>query len=153
MLLSTRGQYGTRAMIELGLAHGGPPVLLRDIARRQDISLKYLERVMGRLRSAGLVRGIRGARGGYVLTRDPEEITLREIVEALEGTLMILPGCDGVKVLARDEPCGCAMGTAWRKTRDAILEALESTTLGDLVRDQLQMARRIQHRFQVELTT
>ena len=85
MRTSTRSRYGVRLMLELALSHGKGPIFLKDIARRQEISDKYLSQIIIPLKSAGLVSSHRGAHGGYVLQREPARITIREIVEVLEG--------------------------------------------------------------------
>ena len=85
MRISTKGRYGTRAMVYLGENFGKEPVSLRELAEEEDISLKYMEQIVPLLKKSGLIRSIRGARGGYVLTRRPENISLRDILVALEG--------------------------------------------------------------------
>ena len=77
--ISTKGRYGTRAMLELGLSKGNGTMLLREIADSQDISVKYLEQIIPSLKSAGLVNSSRGASGGYSLARPAKEITIKEI--------------------------------------------------------------------------
>ena len=87
MKLSTRGRYGVRAMLELALNNGKGPVPLRDLALRQEISAKYLEQLLIPLKGAGLVKSVRGARGGYMLALEPARISLYDIVRSLEGPL------------------------------------------------------------------
>ena len=87
MRLSTKGRYGARLMLELALNYGNGPVLLKDIARRQEISEGYLEHLLPPLKAAGLVNSRRGPHGGYMLAKTPSEITLREVVQVLEGSL------------------------------------------------------------------
>jgi len=86
MKLSTRGRYGTRALLELALHQGEGPILLKDIARRQQISVQYLEHLITPLIAGGILRSTRGARGGVSLTRSPEQIKLSEVVQLLEGS-------------------------------------------------------------------
>ena len=105
MRLSTKGRYGTRAMLDLALNFGKEPVLLRDIARRQEVSEKYLEHSVSALRKAGLVRSIRGARGGYVLAKPPSEIRLSEIMEVLEGSMAPVDCVDDAHVCHRANLC------------------------------------------------
>ena len=90
MRLSTKGRYGTRALLELALRQGEGPVPLRDIAQRQQISLPYLQHLITPLIAAGIVRSIRGARGGVLLARPPEEIRLSEIIQLLECSILEL---------------------------------------------------------------
>ena len=87
MKISTKGRYALRLMLDLALSDPGVPVPLRDVAQRQDISDKYLEQIVTPLSRAGLVRSVRGAGGGYLLTRDPAEYTVGEILRPLEGSL------------------------------------------------------------------
>ncbi len=130
MRLSTKGRYGTRAMLDLALHFGKDPVLLRDIAARQEVSEKYLEHSMSALRKIGLVRSIRGARGGYVLARSPSKIKLSEIMEVLEGSMAPVECVDDAQVCHRADLC--VTREIWAKMKKAVDEILESTTLEDL---------------------
>ena len=94
MKLSTKGRYGTRLMIDLAENLTKGPVLLKDIAERQNISEKYLSRLAAVLKGSGLLLSFRGARGGYKLSRSPELITLKDILISIEGP-MTLVGCVG----------------------------------------------------------
>ena len=95
MKISTKGRYALRLMLDLALSDPGVPVPLRDVAQRQDISDKYLEQIVTPLSRAGLVRSVRGAGGGYLLTRDPAEYTVGEILRPLEGSLAPVCCVDG----------------------------------------------------------
>jgi Rrf2 family cysteine metabolism transcriptional repressor len=135
MKLSAREQYGLRAMIELGRRHRQGPVSLSDVAQAQSMSLGYLEQIVPLLKDARLVESTRGARGGYELSRAPKEITVGDVVRALEeGCVMPLKCIPGGK---GDEACGrqevCAARDVWHKIHDGIVEVLDSTTLADLV--------------------
>ena len=90
MKLSTRARYGLKALIDLGLHSENETVSLQSIAERQDISVSYLEQLMGKLRKAGIVKSIRGAQGGYRLGRPPEEISVGDILRALEGDVPVV---------------------------------------------------------------
>lgn len=131
MRLSTKGRYGARAMLDLALNFGGEPVLLRDIARRQEVSEKYLEHSMSALRNAGLVRSIRGARGGYVLAKSPSEIRLSEIMQVLEGSMAPVECVDDPQVCHRAKLC--VTRDIWAKMKEAIDNILGSTTLQEMV--------------------
>ena len=87
MKLSTKGRYGLRALIDLAQYSGQAPVSITSISARQDISERYLEQLMALLRKAGLIRSVRGAGGGYVLAKDMKEISVGDILRALEGNL------------------------------------------------------------------
>ena len=131
MKLSTRGRYGVRIMLELALHFGEGPVLLKDIAERQAISEKYLWQLINPLKSMGLIKSIRGARGGYVLARDPAEINLREILRILEGSLCLVDCVDDPAACDRSE--SCITREIWSETSKNISQSLESMTLGKMV--------------------
>jgi len=128
--LSTKGRYGTRAMLELALNEGGGPVLLREIAGKQGISVKYLEQITPALKSAGLVNSNRGANGGYYLARPSEEITVKEIIEALEGPIKFVDCVDGPDICKKIDLC--VTRDLWDEVSRKISVLLESKTLKDL---------------------
>ncbi len=134
MRLSTKGRYGARAMLDLALNFGKEPVLLKDIARRQEVSEKYLEHSISALRKAGLVRSIRGARGGYILAKSPSEIRLSKIMEVLEGSMAPVDCVDDPQVCHRVNLC--VTRDIWAKMKEAIDNILESITLQDMVEQQ-----------------
>ena len=134
MRLSTKGRYGARAMLDLALNSGKGPVLLRDIAKRQEVSEKYLEHSITTLRKAGLVRSIRGARGGYMLAKSPSQIRLSEIMEVLEGSMAPVECVDDPQVCQRAQLC--VTRDIWAKMKEAIDNILESITLQDMVERQ-----------------
>lgn len=134
MRLSTKGRYGARAMLDLALNSGEGPVLLRDIAKRQEVSEKYLEHSITTLRKAGLVRSIRGARGGYVLGKLPSQIRLSEIMEVLEGSMAPVECVDDPQVCQRAQLC--VTRDIWAEMKEAIDNILESITLQDMVERQ-----------------
>ena len=129
--LSTRVRYGTRAMQDLAAHYGSGPVLLRDIAKRQEISLKYLDRILVALKAAGLVKSHRGSKGGYVLNQKPVKITVIQIVEALEGPIEL------VECVASKNFCNrvnsCVMHDIWCELGQAMRGVLKTTTLEDLL--------------------
>ena len=132
MRLPTKARYGMRAMLDLALSYGEEePVLMRDIAARQDLPEKYLEQVLTPLRNAGLVRSVRGARGGYRLARDPGEITLLEIVEACIGGVTMVECTEDPRYCRKVNTC--ATSVIWKDLTDAIRDSLASKTLADLV--------------------
>ena len=132
MKLSTRGQYGTRAMLELALLYGQGPVLLKDVASRQDIPTSYLENLMGALRAAGLIATVRGMHGGYYLAKPPSEIRLSQIIAALEGSVAPVECVDDPRRCHRTE--SCVARDIWSEVKQAIEGVLESITLEDLAR-------------------
>ncbi len=142
MMFSTKTEYGVRVMVELARRAGGEdgvPVPLTEIAAHGGLPLAYLEHLVARLRKAGLVDSRRGSRGGYMLARAPVEITMAEVVEALEGSIApiecISQAPDGSIVCAReaDPAHACPTKLLWTKVRFAIVRTLQETTLADLL--------------------
>jgi Rrf2 family transcriptional regulator, cysteine metabolism repressor len=131
MRMSTRGRYGLRAMFELALRHGGPPARLRDIAQCQDIPLAYLRELMTTLAARGLVRAVRGPKGGYVLSRDPAAITVQEIVEPLEGPIVLVDCTVDPAICNRAD--GCVARRLWSRLSADLRETMSRTTLASLV--------------------
>ena len=134
MKLSTKGRYGLRAMIDLARYSEVEPVSINSIAARQNISERYLEQLVALLRKAGLVKSIRGATGGYILAKDAAEISVGDILRALEGSL------EPVKCAAfySEEGCmasdGCVTKYVWQKINDSINETVNQMMLDELVR-------------------
>lgn len=131
MRISTKGRYGARLMLELALYYGKGPVLLKDIAKREEISEGYLEHLLPSLKAAGLVNSSRGAHGGYTLAKTPSEITLREVVQALEGPLSPAECVHTPNVCQRVR--SCVTRDIWKKLGEKISQTLESVTLKDMV--------------------
>jgi len=129
--LSTRTRYGLRAIIELAENHGKGPLQIKTIAKQQDISAKYLEQLMAILKSAGLVRSIRGAKGGYVLAKDPNQIKLNDVFNCLEGTVTTVECVENQNYCAR--VADCLARQVWTQVQNAIKDVLKSITLQDLV--------------------
>ena len=135
MKLSTKGRYGVKAIFDLAQHLGEGPISLKNIAERQDISEHYLEQLISGLRKAGLVKSVRGAQGGYVLGKDPEKITVGDVLRVLEGP--IAP----VDCVSKEDPDCCAKSdycitrTIWEKVRDSVNDVLDSVTLADMVKD------------------
>ena len=131
MKLSTRTRYGMRAMIELAQHDGKRPLQLKVIAKRQDISVKYLEQLMTLLRSAGFVRSVRGSRGGYVLAKSLDEIRVSDIFRCLEGPVTTAECVEDRDYCVRASDC--IARRVWMQVEEAIDNVLESLTLQDLV--------------------
>lgn len=130
MRISTRARYGLRLMLDLALKHGKGPIFLKEVSRSQEISEKYLGQIIMPLKAAGLVKSYRGAHGGYTLQRDPEKITVREIVATLEGDLKL------VECVANPSSCKrysiCVTQQVWCQVAKAVSETLEAITLAQL---------------------
>src|SRR5271167_4807335 len=127
MMFSTKAEYGVRVMVELARRAGDDPIPLTEIAEHDGLPLAYLEHLVARLRKAGLVDSRRGARGGYLLARPPQEITTAEIIEALEGSIApiecISMGPDGTLICSResDRSQRCPTKLLWTKVRSSIV--------------------------------
>jgi len=134
MKLSTKGRYGARAMVDMALHEDQGPILLKDIAKRQGISEKYLEHIITSLKVAGLVKSIRGARGGYILARPTSQIKLSHIIRALEGSAAPVECVDDPKLCSRVGIC--VTRDVWMKIKEKIEEILESVSLKDLAEQQ-----------------
>jgi Rrf2 family transcriptional regulator, cysteine metabolism repressor len=124
MKISTKGRYGLTIMMELGQRFGEGPTSLKSIAQRQGLSEHYLEQLIAPLRNAELVKSVRGAYGGYVLTKKPEQITAGDVIRVLEGPI------SPVEFEEEEDP---AKRDLWLRIRNAISEVLDSTTLEDLI--------------------
>lgn len=131
MKLSTRGRYGVRLMFDLAVHYGKGPIFLKDIAERQGISEKYLWQLVNPLKTAGLVNSLRGARGGYILGREPGQISLREILQVLEGSLCLVDCVDNPSLCERAE--GCISRDVWGEASRGLLRMLGETTLAAMV--------------------
>lgn len=145
MKLSTRAEYGIRALIELALQYEhktDQPLMLQVIAGRQDISKKYLEQLFIPLRKAGVVEGVRGPSGGYRLSRPPKEIHLDEVFEVLEGSLSVADCLDAPTMCKHSG--GCATQEVWRQISRAIEETLGAISLSDLLARHSCLVQRLQ---------
>ena len=131
MRISTRGRYATRALFDLAQHYGEGPIVLANIAERQEISEQYLEHLISPLKVAGLVKSIRGASGGFMLAKPPAEIKIRQIIEAVEGPTGITDCVDDPSCCNRSE--NCPTRDVWAKASAAMGNVFDSITLNDLV--------------------
>ena len=131
MKLSTRSRYGARILRDLARHDQQGPVQIGEISKRQDISVKYLEQLIRPLKQAELVESVRGPKGGHLLVKKPEEITLGQIVRLFEGQ------SDLVECVSSPEKCNmaddCQVRLAWRDATRVLYEKLDSTTIADLL--------------------
>ena len=134
MKLGTKTRYSARAMVDLALNYedGNGVVSAGEISARQQLSVKYLEHLLASLRAAGLVRSVRGAKGGHILARPPDEINLREIYHVFEGVEGFVECTTSPELCDRID--GCVTREVWTQIYDACMGILESTTLEDLAR-------------------
>jgi len=148
--MSTRGRYGVRLMVALAMNYGRGSSLLKDIAHQEGISEKYLGQIIIPLKSTGLVVSQRGAHGGYALSRPPEAITVKDVVEAIEGAIAPVPCVDPAAGASAaecgDDTSGCDRATTcvatrvWKKLRDDIVSSLSSFTLAAMAREAREIA-------------
>ena len=131
MKISTKGRYALRLMVDIAQHTNGAPVSLRDTARRQQLSDKYLEQIVTPLARAGLVRSVRGAGGGYLLTRKPEEYTVGDILRPLEGDLAPVECATDENFC--EHSCDCVTVELWQDIHRAVSAVVDSTTLADLL--------------------
>lgn len=136
MKLSTKGRYGVKAMVDLAMHYGDTPVSIKTISQRQNISEYYLEQLFSPLRKANLIKSIRGAQGGYVLNRAPEDITVADVMNVLEGPVEIAECIEGTDC---DNVDFCATRLLWEKIKNSIDEVMKSITLQDIVDDYVRM--------------
>lgn len=135
MRVSTRGEYGMRAMVALARHYGTGPLSIADMARESSVPPAYLEQLIAPLRRAGIVESKRGAHGGYVLGRAPQEIRVGDVFRVMEGPIAPM---DCVSEDEADQTCplieGCETRPVWLRLRDSIVDAIDSQTLADLVK-------------------
>jgi len=142
MRLSTKGEYASRAMLELSLHHKNGPRHIRTISAAQEIPERFLEQILLLLKRAGYLRSKKGPNGGYSLAKPPSEITVAEIIRVMDGPLAPI---DCVSVTAH-EVCSrerfCGLRWLWKECRDALAEILERTTFADLAEKTRQAKKR-----------
>ena len=133
-MISTRGRYALRVMVDLAEHRNGGYIPMKDVAARQEISLKYIERIMPILTKAKLVEGVHGKGGGYRLTREPEQYTAGEILRLTEGELAPV-ACVADDAVACERVCSCRTHFMWKKYYDMTNEYFDSITIADLMRN------------------
>lgn len=132
MKISTKGRYAVRLMLEIAIHDASNPISLKEIAKRQDISEKYLEQIIATLNKAGFVRSIRGPQGGYFLVKDAKDYTVGQILRTTEGDLAPV-SCVGSDGPMCDKIQDCVTAIVWKKVNDAVNDVVDSITLADLV--------------------
>ncbi|MRS04824.1 Rrf2 family transcriptional regulator [bacterium] len=139
MKLSTKGRYSIRFMLDLAAHYGKGPVLLREVSEREDISEKYLWHLVNPLKSVGLIRTTRGAKGGFELAKPPSAITVKEIFEVVEGPACLVD-CVGEPGTC-ERSSFCVARDLWREASDALAGVLSKTTLAMMV-EKLEQKKR-----------
>lgn len=133
MRLSTKGRYGLRAVVDLAVNGQAEAVSISSIAMRQNLSESYLEQLIAKLRKAGIVNSVRGAGGGYVLARRPEEITVGDILRALEGKLCVVECPDNQNDC--DKYDTCVTKYVWKRINDSINNVVDTMTLMEVIQN------------------
>ncbi len=136
MKVSTKGDYGVRALVELAHHYGEGPVQSAEIAARQEIPEPYLDQLLTSLRRAGFIRSVRGPQGGHALINEPREVNLSQVLVALEGSLAAIACVDDPDACTKEG--GCVQREVWERVRDATQEILESVSLADLAEKERQ---------------
>lgn len=131
MKLSTRSRYGTRLMLDMAQHYREGPLQLGDIAKRQEVSVKYLEQIIIPLKKAHYIESVRGRKGGHILAKPPEEITVGEIVALLEHGARLVNCAQDATVCERADTCPTRL--LWQEAHEAMFDRLEAVTLADLV--------------------
>ncbi len=132
MRISTKIRYGARALLELASHYGKGPIDLKEIAKKEGISLKYLEQVIIPLRTAGLVKSIRGSKGGFSLAKPPSEICLNDLIEVLDGPIDLVECLKNPKGCSRSP--SCVTRDIWKEASDAIHKVFRSITFEEMVK-------------------
>ena len=135
--LTTKGRYGLRAVIDLAMYAKNEPVSLSDVAERQNISISYLEQLVAKLKKAGIVQSTRGAQGGYALAKAPEEISVGEILRALEGSLSPVDcsAVDGEGETKCSASNFCVTKYVWKRINDSINDTVNNMFLSELLEE------------------
>lgn len=151
MKLSTKSRYGLRAIFDMAYHAGNLPAQIKDISRRQNISPRYLEQIFQDLKKSGLLKSRRGPQGGYTLARKPEEITVKDIIEAAEGEVFL------VACTSRNKSCKsqcefdnrCVTQKVWTEANRILNGYFESLTLKDLcdMGKEMGVEKELDHRF------
>jgi Rrf2 family protein len=139
MRLSTKIRYGYRLMLDLAIHWGQKPVALKEISKRQEVSLLYLRQIIMALEAAGLVRSHRGSKGGYSLAHPPEEIMLVDITRALEGPIDLIDCISNPEICTRAPKCATRL--LWQEMSEQIISTLDSKSLSNLRDVQLKLEK------------
>ena len=142
MNISTRGRYGLRALIELSMLSRDGPVTLRDLSEKQNMSMSYLEQIFYKLKKAGIVQSIRGAKGGYTLASGEDKITVSQIIKALDGPISI-SNCDDPNLREKSctGPSNCVTRVLWKELENSIDKILSDITLKDLRTERMNIKK------------
>lgn len=143
MKISTKSRYGLRALVDLAVHSMGEPVALMHIAKRQDLSINYLEQVFSLLKKANIIKSIKGPQGGYILGLKPNEITVADVIKAIEGEILIVEvdALDNKASLLNQNMQLCLQHHVWDKMTESVRQVTESITLEELMKAYQEKAR------------
>lgn len=144
MKLSTRSRYGLKAVVDLALCYGEGPVSLPQLASAQGVSEAYLEQLLRALRLGGLVATVRGAQGGYALSRTPAQISVEQVLNVLEGSTALVD-CVDTDSSGCKNACSCSARPLFLKLQNRINDVLSATSIQDLADDYMEQMRRLSH--------
>ena len=139
MKVSLRSTYGILAAVDLAMQAGSAPIQAKSIARRQRIPARFLEQVLHAMKKAGLVASVRGAQGGYVLSKKPSELSIAEVLEALDGPILAVAGLNGQNPLRHSAKSDALLGKIWDRVYEAERHVLEAITVEELADQQRQL--------------
>ena len=132
MRFSAKAEYGVKAILELATQTGSDPVQVRNIAKKQGLPVRFLEQVMNALKKGGLVESVRGAQGGYLLNRSPKEISLGDVLKAIDGQMTEMRCISDRKQPKCDDAGNCVVQDVWSEVKQSFVGILNSITLQDL---------------------
>ena len=141
MRFSAKAEYGVKAILELAAQSGRVPVQVRNIAKNQGLPVRFLEQVMNALKKAGLVESIRGAQGGYLLNRSPKEISLGDVLNAIDGPMTAMRGISDRKQPRGEDAGDCVVQDVWTEVKHSFTDILNSITLQDMCERKRQKER------------
>lgn len=149
MRLTTKTRYGMRAAVDLAERYKQGPVSVSDISRREGISVSYLEQLLNRLKKSGIVKSVRGPQGGYVLARQPSQISTYDVVHVLEGDLSLVFCILDKSRKKCDKTDDCVTKLLWQKLNTCIKDVLKAVTLEDLCnrKGNLKKDKKLDHKF------
>ena len=136
MKLSTKGEYASRAMLELSLRYGGPPLHIREISQAQRIPRRFLEQILLMLKRAGYLKSDKGKHGGYYLAKPPSAITVAEVIRVMDGPLAPIACVSVISHKSCPMEDVCSLRLLWKSVRDVVAEMMEKATFAELVEKQ-----------------
>lgn len=151
MKLSTKGRYGLKTMFQLAYNYGKGPISLKSVAEEEGLSENYLEQLVAVLKRDGLLQSVRGAQGGYMLSKHPKDITVGSILRSLEGNLAPAACVIDEEMNVCEKEEYCVTRIIWQRIRDSIYDVIDSITLQDMIDEQENILQKKKKRIQEEV--